>query len=405
MHSKLITLVGLVGIGLSPVSSVVRATGFQPVTSDTQQLVDGNRAFALDLLHALRDTEGNLVFSPYSISTALAMTYAGARGTCAEEMAQTLHFALPSERLHPAFAELLERDNAAATRQAMSLAVANALWGQKGLGFLVEFLELARQHYGAGLRELDFVGATEPARLEINAWIEERTQGRIVDLLQPGDIDAMTVLVLTNAIYFKGAWRSAFDPKLTAPAPFQLGGGKTVEVPTMTQSGTFRLARVSGAQVLALPYRGEELSMVIVVPKAVDGLAELEKSITAADLEQWIDGAASEEVTVRMPRFRVSGRIELKDVLKGLGMKSAFGPGADFSGMTAAERLFIAKVIHQAFVEVNEEGTEAAAATAVVMKRTSMPAVVQIDRPFLFIIRNDVTRSWLFVGRVCHPGT
>jgi len=374
----------------------------------------GNNAFALDLYGKLSEQEGNLFFSPYSISTALAMTYAGARGNTAAQMAEVMHFNLPQEWLHPAFGTLILYLQVRQQQEGgYELAVANALWGQKGYPWLNEFLELTRENYGAGLRlqEVDFAGDTEGARQTINDWVEEETREKILELLQEGDINVETALVLTNAIYFKGDWASRFKENRTRPGPFTLSDGSKVEVPMMHQTEEFGYMETDGLQALELPYAGEELSMLVLLPREIEGLAELEESLTVVKLDEWLGALREREVDVYLPRFKMVSRFELSEVLKALGMTDAFDPqNADFTGMMAPRDiegpLWISMVIHKAFVDVNEEGTEAAAATAVIMQGLDgpeEPAIFRADHPFLFLIRDNASGSILFMGRVIDP--
>jgi serine protease inhibitor len=375
-----------------------------PLEGDQGALVTGNTEFALDLYAKLRTEEGNLFLSPYSISTALAMTYAGARGETERQMAEVLHFTLGQERQHPAFAALESSVRAASDGPGCTLHVANALWGQQGYGFRDEFLALNRIHYGAGFREVDFAGAPEQARQTINAWVEDQTEKMIRDLLRKGDLDAADVLVLTDAIYFKGDWASRFDRRHTQDAPFRVSEREQVTVPMMNSSGQFGFVATDGLDLLELPYAGNRLSMVVLLPKEVGGLAALEQSLSTGDLERWLGGLRAEPVRVRLPRFKLDSRFDLARTLEAMGMIDAFsGRKADFSGMTGRRDLFIGMVIHQAAVEVNEEGTEAAAATAVKMKRTSVPAAFVADHPFLFLIRDKQSGSILFMGRMLNP--
>jgi len=380
---------------------------------DIETVVRGNSKFAFDLYARIKDDPdikekgGNLFFSPYSISTALAMTWAGAGGETEKQMAEVLHFTLPQAELHKAFGSLEKQLNEAGQKGQYQLSVANALWGQAGLNFIKEFLELTQKSYGAGLREVDFMTQTEKARLTINTWVEEKTQAKIKDLIKKGVLDALTRLVLTNAIYFKGDWASQFDKKKTRDEPFKLAEDKEVTVPMMHIKETFKYWADDKLQVLQLPYKGEELSMIILLPVKVDGLAGVEKSLTFEKLNEWTKGLRTQEVVVYMPKFKMTTKFELADYLKKMGMPDAFSlPGADFSGMTGDKNLFISNVIHKAFVAVDEEGTEAAAATAVTMKLTSAPAppvVFRADHPFIFIIRDNRSGSTLFMGRVMNP--
>jgi serpin B len=368
-----------------------------------QAVVEGNTTFALDLYGELGGEEGNLFFSPYSISTALAMTYAGARGETERQMARTLHFTLGQDQLHPAFASLEAGLQAVQEPGQIQLHVANSLWPQIGYPFLQAYLSLVREHYGVLITPVDY-GQAEAARTAINTWVEGKTEKKIEDLIPSGMLDALTTLVLVNAIYFKGNWANQFDPNLTAAAPFWLTPAERVEVPMMTQEQEFRYAEWEGLQVLELPYVGNDLSMVVLLPEATDGLAALEEALTVENLDRWTNRLRQREVVVFLPKFGMSWGFELSRTLISLGMGAAFG-GADFSGMDGTRSLFIDKVVHKAFVDVNEEGTEAAAATAVLMVRgmPAPPATFRADHPFLFLIRDNTTGSILFLGRVLEP--
>jgi serpin B len=369
--------------------------------ADVAAVVRGNDQFALGLYRQLRDEKGNLFFSPYSISTALAMTYAGARGDTAREMADVLHFTLDPQKLHPAFAELLHAVQGGGKKRKAQLYVANALWGQKGYHFLPEFKKVTAENYNAALRDVDFKGDTESARKTINAWVEGQTNRKIQELLKPGILNADTRLVLTNAIYFKAAWLRPFSPKQTKDAEF-FGDGKTSKVPTMHNTLRTGYAKFGDLHVLELPYQDEELSMLVFLPPR-GGLAEFEKTLTPANVSKWRAKVSDHIVNVKLPKFKVTSEFRLDDALKALGMKRAFDRlGADFSGMTTQERLFISAVVHKAFVDVNEKGTEAAAATGSVMERLSAPppATFHADHPFVFLLRENRTGSVLFLGRV-----
>lgn len=368
-----------------------------------QAVVDGNTAFALDLYRELKGEEGNLFFSPYSISTALAMTYAGARGETERQMAQTLHFTLGQDWLHPAFASLETGLQAVQQPGELQLRVANSLWPQIDYPFLEAYLSLVAEHYGVLITPVDY-RQTEAARTRINTWVEEKTEKKIEDLIPPGMLDALTTLVLVNAIYFKGNWANQFDPASTAGAPFWVTPDEPIQVPMMTQEKEFRYAEWEGLQILELPYVGNYLSMVVILPEEVGGLAALENALTVENLDRWTGRLWQREVVVFLPRFGMSWGFELSRTLIAMGMGAAFG-GADFSGMDGTTSLFIDKVLHKAFVDVNEEGTEAAAATAVIMARGMPPPPVtfRADHPFLFLIRDNKTGSILFLGRVLEP--
>ncbi|MBD1880445.1 serpin family protein [Coleofasciculus sp. FACHB-T130] len=370
-------------------------------------VVEGNSSFALDLYNRLRKQEGNLFFSPYSISTALAMTYAGAGGQTATEMAKVLHFTLEQERLHPTFAALMAELNAS-EQQGYQIAVANRLWGQKGYGFSERFLKTTQNDYGGGLQEVDFAGATEQTRRTINNWVAKKTEDKIQDLIAPGTISSKTKLVLTNAIYFKGAWFSPFDRQKTKDEPFYVTPTQQVSVPMMCKTEQYGWADIGSLKVLELPYgQGEEiskeLSMVILLPKQADGLAKMEQQLTPKNLERWLSSLKYEQmVEVWVPKFNLTSEFDLSKVLANMGMPEAFSVQADFSAMTGKKGLFISKVIHKAFVEVNEEGTEAAASTGVGMTRGANKEF-RADRPFVFLIRDKQSGSILFLGRVLNP--
>jgi serpin B len=373
--------------------------------ADVAAAAEGNRRFALDLYARLRQKDGNLFFSPYSISTALAMTYAGARGDTATEMAKTLHFGLGQKRLHPAFAALQEQLNAPGKQRRYQLSVANALWGQTGFGFAPPFLALTRDHYGAGLREVDFRADTEKARQTINAWVESQTETRIKELLVPGVLTGNTKLVLTNAIFFRGDWARQFKKDETREELFYITAERAVKVPMMRQSGSYRYLRTDKLRALELPYSGGELAMLLLVPRQGESLAEVERSLTADNLQKWSALLKKQDgLIVGLPRFEVTDAVSLQPVLSDMGMPLAFlPPAADFSGMAGRGGLFISAVVHKAFVKVNEEGTEAAAATAAAIEPEAEPPGIRADRPFLFLIRDTRSGSILFLGRVVNP--
>jgi serpin B len=369
---------------------------------NTAAAVKGNTQFALDLYGQIRDAKGNLFFSPYSISTALAMTLAGARGETGAEMDKTLHLPLLRAGPHPTVAELMNLVQGSGKDRKAKLYTVNALWGQKGYQFLPEFLKLTQGPYGAGLREVDFKDATEASRLTINDWIEGQTKGKIKELLTPGILKDTTRLVLTNAIYFKAAWMRQFAEKATKLEPFFSAGDKQSQVPMMNHVLRTNYAKFGDLQVLDLPYEDLELSMLIFLP-GKGNLAEFERDLTPANLAKWQAKLSDHMVNVKLPKFKVTSEFRLDDALKALGMRLAFDKDrADFSGMTTRDRLFVGAVVHKAFVDVNEKGTEAAAATGVAMERLSAPppATFHADHPFVFLIRENRTGSVLFLGRV-----
>jgi len=381
--------------------------------SDRAAAVEGNNAFAADLYGQLRNQSGNLFFSPESISTALAMTYAGARGNTASEMAKTLHFTLPPDRLHPAMGALLSDLNA--THNGYQLRVANALWAQRDYTFLDDFLKLIKNDYGAGFNRVDFKGAPDAARLTINQWVEQKTENKIKDLISPGLLNARTKLVLTNAIYFKGDWQTQFDKMQTKDEDFHLSPSQTVQAPLMHREGGFNYFNGGTFQALEIPYKSRELSMIVFLPNEVSDLSAFERSLTASSMQQWLGQLRPvPKVILAMPKFKMTKQFGLKDTLEAMGMPRAFAEGvADFSGMTGdtTRKLFISAVIHKAFIDVNEEGTEAAAATAVIMMRPTAarleppppPPVFRADHPFVFLIRDNRSGGILFMGRITDP--
>lgn len=391
-------------------SGIARETSPDVAESELQELVEGNTAFALDLYQELRgqDREGNLFFSPYSISLALAMAYGGARGETERQMAAALHFTLAQERLHPAFNALDLAVTSRSEQEGIELNLANAFWGQLGHPFLQSYIDLLSRNYGAEIRLLDFQGTPDACREHINAWVSEKTQGKIEDLLPPGSIDPLTTLVLTNAVYFKGTWRWKFDPRLTEEGTFYLLDGSQVTVPMMEHEEVrlpYAEGRIDGLryQAVELPYKGEELAMVILLPE-LEKFEQFEQALTAERLGGILNELLPREVHLTMPKFSFTSGFSLKDVLSQLGMPAAFSPDeADFSGMDGQRDLWIDEVYRKAFVKVNEEGTEAAAATGNVVRVTAVPIPVQVDHPFIFLIRDRATGAILFLGRVLNP--
>ncbi|MBA7678777.1 hypothetical protein ES703_87055 [subsurface metagenome] len=388
-----------------------RITSPEVNESDFTMLVEENSAFAFDLYQLLRQDTNNVFFSPYSISQALAMTYSSARGETEKQMSDTLHFVLSQDRLHPAFngldIELSKRGEGAQGKdeEGFRLNIVNAIWGQEDYRFLSEFLDVLAEHYGAGLRALDFVNAPEESRITINDWVSEQTEGRIEDLIPEGAIDALTRLVLTNAIYFNAAWQFPFNEDATTDGPFYLLDGGEVIVPMMTQTESFGYTKGDDYQAVELPYDGQELSMIILLPS--DGQFEnFESSMVYQRVTEIISSLAGQQVNLTIPKFEFESEFSLKKALTTMGMPVAFSADADFSGMTGNRDLAIDDILHKAFVSVDEAGTEAAAATAVIMTLTAVPAppvVVTVDRPFIFLIRDIETGTILFIGRVVNP--
>jgi serpin B len=378
--------------------------------SEMATLVEGNSAFAFNLYHQLKEEEGNLFYSPHSISIALAMTYAGARSETEEQMAKALQFRLPQDQLHPAFNALaLELDSRGEGAQGKDgegfrLNIINAIWGQRDYTFLDEFLDRLATNYSAGLRVLDFIGAPEESRVTINDWVAEQTEDRIENLIPKGLINTMTRLVLTNAIYFNAAWAYPFEEDLTSDGVFHLLDGGEATVPMMHQTESFGYAEGDGYQAVELLYDGGELSMVILLP-ASGQFEAFEEALDVDQANAIINALGRKEVALTMPKFEFDSEFSLGETLAALGMPSAFSGDANFSGMTGNRNLYIADVVHKAFVSVDEAGTEAAAATAVVMEMSAIPETVEvtINRPFIFLIRDIETGAILFVGRILNP--
>jgi serpin B len=385
--------------------------------ADVEAAARSLQQFGTDMYGVLADQAGdaNLVFSPTSIVTALAMTYAGAAGTTAGEMAATLHFSLAGDALHQAFNSL---DSALESRswqgktadgadEGVLVKTANSLWAQKDLAFEQIFLDTLAANYGAGVRLVDYQTAAEAARKAINHWVAGETNDKIPELIPEGMLDSLTRLVLVNAVYLDATWANQFDPQLTDDGQFTTLAGQTVTAPMMTQESSFPYATGDGWQAIELPYLREELSMLVIIPD--DGrFAEVESSLATGLIDNAVAGLSERtEVNLTMPKFEFRTQAGLNDVLKALGMTSAFDPmTADFSGMTAQEKLYISDVVHEAYIAVDEEGTEAAAATAVIMRLTAAPVEVvplEIDRPFLFALRDRATGALLFLGRVTDP--
>lgn len=409
MKSLLCALLAVIGNHATVFAQASSAV--TPVNNSDQAVaVQGSNAFAVDLYAELRAQPGNLFFSPESISTAFAMAYAGARGQTASEMAAVFHFTLPPDRLHPAMGALLAAMNSKHT--AYELSVADALWAQQDANFLSSYLKLTQDDYGAGLRRVNFKSSPEATRNTINRWIEQQTNNKIQNLLQPGVLTPATRLVLTNAIYFKGSWLDPFDKKSTQNEDFHLSATQTVKAELMHRTGGYRYYDGGAFQALELPYEGNDLSMVVLLPKDPAGLPALEQSFTAAAANDWLQKLQpADKVILTLPRFTMTQQFELSSTLTAMGMPQAFSPSADFSGMTGKRDFTISAAIHKAFVDVNETGTEAAAATSVVMRALAMrqqvppppPIVFRADHPFLFLIRNTKTGAILFVGRVADP--
>jgi len=371
---------------------------------DVSVLVSGHTAFALDLYDVLRKDHGNLFFSPYCLSSCMGMVWAGARGDTESEIAQVFRFQLPQEQLH-ATASILQRSLNTGIEEALyQFLAANRIWGAVGYPWQESFLTTTQEEYGADLVQLDFAADPAAARTTINDWIANQTAQRITDLLLPTMVTPATRLVLTAAVYFKGNWASRFDPEDTCPGSFDIGHNRCAEVTMMHQTDGFGYAEFSDLSILEMPYVGQDLSMVILLPERSDGLSALEAEFDAENLASWLSALEEEEVEVAIPRFAFSSGLTLETTLCQLGMPSIFdGSLADLSGMTEAEGLCLSVLVHQAFVSVDEEGSDAAAGTGGVIPPPGEPPSFEADHPFLFLIRDRVTEAVLFLGRVVDP--
>lgn len=403
------------GYGKAIQSQIRRDLAPEVKSGDLEALVAGNTEFALDMYRRIGGEGENLFFSPFSLSTALAMVYAGARGTTESQMAEVLHYSLPADRLHPAFnwldAQLGSEgsDDAQDDSQPFELSVANAIWGQEGFEFVPDFLDTLARNYGAGLRLLDFQADAESARLTINRWVAENTRDRIKDIISPGGLSAAVRLVLANAIYFKADWQTQFEPANTRSQPFTLLDGTQVATDFMSHAKTETLAYASGDgfQAVELPYRGGEVSMLVLLPDE-GRFIDFETHLSRDLLDEVIAQAQPQPVRVILPKFEFESAFQAAEILAEMGMPDAFCGGAvDFSGMDGRGELCIGQIYHKAFVAADEKGTEAAAASVVVMEAAGLPlnevVVFHADRPFIFIIRHKVTGSVLFIGRLVTP--
>lgn len=394
-------------VGTPPVAPHERTT----LSNDTAALVAGNNRFALNIYQQLSSAakpDENVLVSPFSISAALAMTYAGARGRTAQQMADVLGFKLPDDRLHPAFGALLS--DLTTKRDGYQLSVANRLFGQAGYPFKNPFLNTTGRDYGAPLESADFGGNPDGSRHRINKWVAEQTNDKIEDLMPEGSVNSDMRLVLTNAIYFNGSWKHKFDSDATRDDTFFSAGSRQSQISLMSQQHSFLYAERPGFQMLEMPYAGDDLSMVVMLPTERDGLIGVEATLTAESLSESLDSLRSATVNVSLPKFTFESSFKLSTALIGMGMTDAFIPGvADFTGI-GDEDLSIGAAFHNTFIAVNEEGTEAAAATAIGIVTTTtvyappQPKTFRADHPFLFALRDNHSGSLLFIGRVVDPG-
>jgi serpin B len=396
--------------GAPQVADISRTEGDVVAQGD---VVDATASFAVDLYRQLAQEGENLVFSPHSIALALAMTRAGADGVTAQELDTALHlegiadphggFSAVDQELSSRSGTYMRSDG---TEAELKLAIADALWGQWGTKFGVSFVESLAQQYGAGVKFVDFTADAEVARVEINGWVADQTDGRIEELVPEGALEPLTRLVLTNAVYLLAPWETPFVKAGTSPGVFHLVDGSETNVDLMRLVGPLRYAAGDGWQAVELPYAGRELSMMAIVPDQ-GRFDEIESTLSTAQLDVIQTELTGIRVNLRFPKFEFTTQVGLLPALAALGLDEAVDPSrADFSAMTAEEKLYIGDVIHHAFIAVDEEGTEAAAATAVVMQMMSAPPPsfeLTVDRPFIFQIRDATTGTVLFFGRVMDP--
>jgi serpin B len=394
--------------GLLIMSGLFTAASPPPAWSaDTQAVADGANRFAADLYAQLRAKPGSRFVSPYSVHAAFALLSGAAKGATRDELARVLH--LPADPEKALAAGDLGRFYTAAGKP-YELATANALWGQTGYPWDDGFVRRAGERFGAGLRPADFAREPEAGRLAVNTWVEQQTRDRIRGLLPAGSVTPLTRLVLANAVYFKGDWADQFQSQLTKPAPFTRADGNKADVPLMTRTGGYRYAQLDGFQILELPYKGGELAMDVILPADHTGLPAVEAKL--ADLGSWLGKLGDEpRVQVHLPKFKLEDSVSLPEILRPMGLKTVFDPDrADLTGLvsrTPEDRLYVSAAFHKAFVEVNEQGTEAAAATGIVVGVRSAaprpPTAFRADRPFLFLIRDVKHGTILFLGRYAGP--
>jgi serpin B len=373
-----------------------------------QFLVQGNSEFALDMYHKVRCDEGNIFFSPYSISAAFAMTYAGARCETQTQIARALHFSLDPCQLHLGFSTLHAQFQKLQENSPFRLNIANALWIQKEYELLQTFVELNQKYYEANLFKLNFHEDPEGSRIKINDWVEDKTEGKIRDIIPAGAIQTLTRLVLTNTIYFKAEWQHTFSAHKTKEQDFWITPEENIKVQMMSQKEHYGFWEDKALQILEMPYIRQDLSMIVFLPRKRDGLSDLESKLNIENINRWLSDLNRQQVNVSFPKFTTTQNIDLKTILSALGMVDAFTHNADFSGIEPKKELYITDALHKAFIDVDEIGTEAAAATAVIGGITSIqpPEVVpefRADHPFFYLIRDNKTKSFLFMGRLSRP--
>ncbi len=398
---------------------------------DVQALTAGNNAFALQIYGKLKEGKGNLFCSPYGISSVMAMAYAGAGGNTKAQMEQVLRLSPNGDNVHAAYRRITDslvpkgdvgsdgskfvitlrrvKDGWLSESKApgYELDIINSTWVMKGMDVSKDYRNLMETYYQAPLEEADFRNDLQSTRRSINSWFEKQSRGRFKEVIAPGEIDSLTRLVLANAIYFKGKWESRFLERKTKEAPFTLLDGTKIKVPTMAQSHDFDYMETGGFKALRLPYKDSALSMIIFLPNTHDGLSEMEESLSIDKLEECLKKMNKHhEVVIELPRFKMDSKLDLAKVLQSMGMKDAFSLAqADFSGIDGKKDLYLGKVKQDAMMDVNEEGTEAVAATRGHTVPTGVPSFNQFkaDHPFFFMICRTNPTSIIFMGRVVDP--
>ncbi len=393
LNGLILLVAACLSLGCSGGQSDTRASGA------VREVVTANNAFAWDLYQQLKTTNENLFFSPYSISSSLALTYAGARNRTAQEIAQVLHSG--SNDIPAAFGKLDRQLRASSGK--IELHLANGLWVQKGNPLLPAFLDTARKQFSAEVKAFDFRTEAEAARTDLNHWISEQTKQQVDALVPPGMLDGTSKLVIANAIYFKGAWLTKFDVNATRAAAFHIAEDRTVTCPMMYGHGKFKHTYQPLCQMLELPYAGKDFSMILLLPTDQDGLDHMERELSPTKLDELMAALEETDLSVEMPKLKFNREYDLGKTLSALGMKEAFNDGADFSGMDGTKSLYISAVRHRAMVDVSEEGTTAAAATVVHLRTKGMRPSFRADHPFIFLIRDNRSGSILFLGRVIDP--
>ncbi|MGM0496585.1 MAG: serpin family protein [Bacteroidota bacterium] len=379
--------------------------GTYTLSQDVKDVVAGNNEFTFSLYDQINNEDENVFFSPYSISSALAMTYNGARKTTKKEMADVMNFNENEEVLSKSFSELNNHITNLSSEK-IQLDIANSIWGQQDYGFEKRFLELNNKYYGAGVKEVNFKENYKSIRKDINKWVEDKTQEKIKDLIKKNMLDPMTKMVLVNAIYFNGKWQFPFEEEDTYEDKFFIYSECETKVDFMHREVSLKYHEDDLAQIVEIPYSGDSLSMMVVLPKERYGMEQLEDHLDEELYESYQKSMVKKKVKLTLPKFKITAGYELNDPLKNLGMESAFNSNADFSGMTGKKDLYISNVVHESFVEVNEEGTEAAAATGVVMRKTSVnpeKKEFKADHPFVFFIKDNEKGTILFMGRIMNP--